>query len=111
TELGIDDPLGTADLDSEILGTCSAAFLRRGLALGCLRDALRMLWNLAHDVLRRLVFAQAHEARVPENAVVRELTKRDLRDKFRLDPVRLLAVGTRHLDGDLVDLERPHALG
>ena len=43
-----------------------------------------------------------------EDSVVGEFGEGDLGDEFGLDEVRALAVGARHLDRRLVDLERLH---
>ena len=56
---------------------------------------------------RRLVLAQALEARMPQPAVTRPLGKGDLRDKLRLEPHRALALLARHLiEGRARTLER-----
>ena len=58
-------------------------------------------------VARRLVLAQALEARMPQPSVTRPLGKGDLRDELRLEPHRALALLARHLlEGRARALER-----
>ena len=105
-ELGEDHAFGAADFDAEVLAVAS----RFALGFVCFSRLLQMLGHFAHDLLRRLVLAQPNEARVPQDAVVGELGEGDFGDELRLDPVRALAVGARHLDRRLVDRERLHPL-
>jgi hypothetical protein len=100
-KLGIDDALGTADLDPKALG---------GWTSGRLLRFLQFLGLLSHDVLRWLVRTHADEAWVPQNAVIRHFGEGDLRDELGLDPVRALAVGAGHFQQGLLRLERPHQI-
>ncbi len=99
--LGIDHPVLAADLDAEA---------RRGCALLLLLALLQVPGHFAHDLARRLVLPERNEARVAKDPVAGEFAEGDLRDEHGLQPMRPLAVGARHLERRLLDLERRHSL-
>ena len=100
TFAGIDDAVGTADLDPEIIGRRRVA-----LFLGCLRKFL----GLFQDDLRcRLVLAERDEARMAQCALGSEFGEGDFANQAGLDPMRGAAGGARNLQRWLLDFKRSH---